>query len=542
MRNLWLPLFAAGLRLAALPGWPGPGWLAALSLVPRLAWWERAGRGRRRFLGDWLGGLVFWLGTFSFLAHTFWALPFGPAPVLALAWGAEGALFARLRRRLPRTLAAAGAILLVEWMRARWPMGGVPWASWGIGLAGTPGGPALAAVVGEAGLAILVLLAGAFLAALAARGRRRPVELILFPALLLLLGGTAARTRRPEPVGGLDTLCIQPGIEVGEKTVQGGRARILDRHLELGNQAVAEGERLPTLLVWAETMFLYPVVPEAGEGILRLPRRGGPPAGYDLWLIRQWQREGARKAARILAPGGWFLTGAHAYGILPAEAPPDALSPRSSEAVVFAPDGALVARARKTELVPFGERLPFSARFPGGRWLADRIYDGFGLHPTFVPGSTSTPLELIRPDGSPFRLGTAICWENVFPAVFRHQADEGAAAFLVLSNEAWFGPGAEMDQMVAASRLRAAETGRAVLRATNTGPTVLVGPGGGPVTGIPRGRPGWFRTDLPLVPAETRTPFLRGGWLFEPVAVLLVLAAALLPARRRPRPEGAGSA
>ena len=78
MKLLWLPLFAAGLRAAALPGW-WAGWLVLMALVPRLVWWERAGSARRRFLGDWLAGTLFWILAFSFLANTFWAMPFDSA-------------------------------------------------------------------------------------------------------------------------------------------------------------------------------------------------------------------------------------------------------------------------------------------------------------------------------------------------------------------------------------------------------------------------------------------------------------------------------
>ncbi len=531
MRLLWLPLFAACLRASALPGWHA-GWLAPLALVARIAWWDRAPTARRRVLGDWLGGTLFWLLAFSFLSRTAWAMPLGPAPILGLWWALEGAVDARLRHRLPRTWAAVLAVFLVEVLRGAWPMGGVPWASWGLGLADFPGALPAAAVVGENGLTLLALLAGA---ALVAWARRAPwKERLALPVALGLVAVAAAGLRRaPEPLEAVLALSIQPDIRVDEKSRDGGARSIFRAHTELAEEAVAVSGRQPELLVWAETMFLYPATEEGAEGELHLPRRGRDPGSYPVGMVLEWQRQGAAQAGLALPDHGWFVTGAHFYGPLPAGSPVQELSPRSSETLAFRPDGRLAARARKTELVPFGERLPFGGGFPGGRWVADRIYDGFGLHPSFVPGEGLLPLELERADGRPMSLGTAICWENVYERVFRRQAWSGAEAFLVLSNEAWFGTGAEMDQMVAATRLRAAETGRAVLRSTNTGRTVLVGGGGELLGEIPRGIPGAFWADLPRIRGDHRTPYLAAGWLLGPVLAVLAALGLLLPAGRR---------
>lgn len=541
MSQLWLPLFAAGLRAAALPGW-WAAWLVPLALVPRLAWWERA-QGRRRFLGDWLGGTVFWALGFSFLSHTYWALPLGPAPILGLWWGLEGVLQARLRRRLPPAFAALLAIVLVESLRACFPMGGVPWASWGLGLAGLPGVLAAASVVGEGGIGVLVLLAGAFLWSWSRPSTPRERWIPLVGAVAVAVAAILAPSRGAlEP---LDCLAIQPNVLVEEKSGDGGLLGIFNTHTRLGElavghetQAPADSRALPELLIWAETMFLFPTVADDAEGVIRIPRRaGGLPYEWSVPQTLELQRRAAARAATILRPGGWFLTGAHAYQPLQPGAPPARLSPRGSASLLFQPDGTLVSSMRKTRLVPFGERLPFGGRFPGAGALADWIFRAFGLHPTFVAGAAPAAFRFPRPAGEEVVLGVAICWENVYESVFRRQADAGAEAFVVLSNEAWYGTGAEMDQMVAATRFRAAETGRAVLRATNNGLTVLVGPQGELAGGIPRGEEGSFRCLLPRVPGGQRTLYLAGGWLVQPlVALLAVLAvlATLAPSRRRP--------
>jgi apolipoprotein N-acyltransferase len=305
------------------------------------------------------------------------------------------------------------------------------------------------------------------------------------------------------------------------------------RHVAVGDAGLAAGAR-PRLLVWAETMWPYPVAgeddPHAAGGTLRQSFPEGLVEGPCATILAGQRRLAAMALER--APADCLLvSGAHFYRALPPEAPADELSPRSSETVIFDRDGALLAHQPKQELVPFGERLPFWGRIPFSRALTDAVQSASGLRPDFARPPGAGPVLL---DGMP-ALGFATCWENVFDGVFRRQASAGAQAFLVLSNEDWYGDASrEMAQMVAVTRLRAVETGRAVLRVTNTGRTVLVGPDGAVQEGPPPGVAEAWPVDLPFVDAARRTAYLRGGWLLLP---LLAAAAALLAVApvRKPR-------
>ena len=183
--------------------------------------------------------------------------------------------------------------------------------------------------------------------------------------------------------------------------------------------------------------------------------------------------------------------------------------------------------------MPFGERLPLLGAFPFSHALARWIFDVFGLYPTFRLGAEGEPLVLPLPDGDELVLGSTICWENVFARLFRRQAKAGAEAFCVLSNENWFGEGAEMDQMLSSTRFRAVETGRAILRVTNTGLTVLVDARGEARESLPRGVSGTLLTELPRSPRDHWTPYLMGGWLLLPAVAVLGLLLAAWPARGR---------
>jgi apolipoprotein N-acyltransferase len=226
-----------------------------------------------------------------------------------------------------------------------------------------------------------------------------------------------------------------------------------------------------------------------------------------------------------------FVTGGHLYLGVPAKPPwrqgqprePSTWSPRTSEILAFDHRGRLEHHFTKSELVPFGERLPFDGNFPGGERVAITMLRLTRLFPRFAPSDRVGPL---RTRGHV--LGGAVCWENVFERPFRHQADRGAEAFLVLSNENWYGISEEMDQMVAATRFRAAETGRPVLRVANTGVTALFDGEAQVLAELPRGTKGYLGADLPLIDGAFRTPYQHFGWLIQPLiagsASLLALA------------------
>ena len=64
--------------------------------------------------------------------------------------------------------------------------------------------------------------------------------------------------------------------------------------------------------------------------------------------------------------------------------------------------------------------------------------------------------------------------DNAFPDVARTYAERGARFLAVISNEAWYEDGVEMDYMVAFSRLLAVATGRTIVRATSPARTPFV--------------------------------------------------------------------
>ena len=296
------------------------------------------------------------------------------------------------------------------------------------------------------------------------------------------------------------------------------------RQLDLTDAALRAGER-PDLVAWSETMWPLPAAPEGAAGTLRRWFPGLGDTEQDFAEVLEFQRTFAARVLALAPEDALFVTGAHFF-VPGADDDADGLSPRSSQTLLFDREGRLRAHVAKRELVPFGERLPLWGAVPFARALVDLVQTASGLRPDFVRPDDVGPLEV---PGLP-PLGVATCWENVFEEVFRDQAGRGAASFLVLSNEAWYGEvSREMDQMLAATRLRAAETGRDVLRVTNSGTTVLVHPDGGTVPGPEPAAEAWWGVDLPLREGAPTPACVVWGWALLPVAALLALFLALLP-------------
>ena len=533
-----LPLLAAVLRGLALPGWWLPPEVVLLVIPLRIAYWERGGRA----YGDYLGGILHVAIYFHFLHN---ALPFATIPValvLGLWWLGERALYFGLRHWVPYGLAGAFAVTAVEWFRFHWPMGGVPWGSLALGLADRPIALRWANVLGESGWVVLVALVGAGLWSLWTR--RKLAQLLPAPVLvvvvLVALGPPAPR------IGTLHTLSVQGNLGIEEKH-GGGKgwslAEVYQRQAKLtriGLDAVPGTE----MVLWSETMYPIPVTPAEGA------------PGADGFMIRPWSRReeqiptetlralNARNIRALLGDPDarrTFITGGHLYLGVPAKSPwregeprePWTWSPRSSEILAFDQEGRLEDHFSKSELVPFGERLPFDGKFPGGESVAIAMLRFTKLFPRFADSDREGPLTTRG-----HVLGGAVCWENVFERTFRRQADRGAEAFLILSNENWYGISAEMDQMIAATRFRAVETGRPILRVANTGVTALFDGKGNVLSELPRGMRGYFRADLPLIEGSFRTPYQRYGWLLQPVIAWLGLIGGLagwMSRAKRPR-------
>lgn len=124
----------------------------------------------------------------------------------------------------------------------------------------------------------------------------------------------------------------------------------------------------------------------------------------------------------------------------------------------------------KNKLVPFGEFLPFGS-------MLKPLYEKYNitsLTGDFLPGTDpGKVLYLTVKDeydrSKTFTLGTQICFESIFPSIWRKQALNGAQFFVNLSNDGWFLDTAAPYQHLRVNVFRAVENRRPLLRSTTTG-------------------------------------------------------------------------
>ncbi|MDQ8187280.1 apolipoprotein N-acyltransferase [Pelagicoccus sp. SDUM812002] len=115
----------------------------------------------------------------------------------------------------------------------------------------------------------------------------------------------------------------------------------------------------------------------------------------------------------------------------------------------------------KQHLVPFGEYIPLRALWP---WMEKVV----PINGDILPGEKSQLLPLDLEDRT-LRVGSLVCFEDVFPSLARDAVKEGAGFLYVATNSAWYGKSGAASQHKAHSVLRAIETRRPVLRVGNDG-------------------------------------------------------------------------
>jgi apolipoprotein N-acyltransferase len=120
----------------------------------------------------------------------------------------------------------------------------------------------------------------------------------------------------------------------------------------------------------------------------------------------------------------------------------------------------------KIFLFPFGEYLPYKEIIP---WS----FIGVSNSDNYTPGKKFTIFNL-----NPFRFGVTICWENVFPNLFRQFVKNGAQFMINITNEARFGKTAAPYQLASISVFRAVENRVFVIRCANTGVSCTIDPCG----------------------------------------------------------------
>ncbi|PII81390.1 apolipoprotein N-acyltransferase [Leucobacter sp. OLJS4] len=542
--------FWAAIPLAALGGW-------SLGLTtPQLAWWPMLFIGvplvlasvwRQRIgvaaLAGAAAGAGFWFPVLSWLT-----LYLGPVPWLGLgvvmaAWyllmGIAIAAATRGLALLPvhpwlrvavLAVAAAGLWTLREQLQGSVPYGGFPWGRLAHFVAETPLA-SLASWLGFSGLSALIALAcavpiavlferlGAKRASTEAAGapEREPVNaglvsrarVVAIPTAFAVLGTALALAllavvpvASVERTGSLRVVAVQGNAKAGifDDRESGD---VLRAHLNATQQVVdrlrAEGERVD-VIVWPENSaeFNLPRNPLAEVQIAALAREAGAPIVL---------------GSVLQDPDGSY----------------------TNSSLVWTGEGDAGVRYDKMHPVPFAEYMPNREFF---RALAPDLVDLVQLD--YRTGTRSPAIEVpVGETAERIRAGIAICFDIIFDDQAERMVDDGAQVIFAQTNNADFGRTAESAQQLQIARLRAIETGRAVVNISTVGTSAIVAPDGRDLARLEPFTADAMVADVPLMRGET--PAIRFGawicgvWIALGTAGLVAGSALSLRARHRAR-------
>ena len=501
-------LMRAAVTLALLMAAMPPGWFAGagflmipgLGMLYALATDEQIARPRR--LAALVAGL--WFLCFSWSVRHFATIggPIVIGLIIVILWRLLFAWAGVLARWVPGSLAFGLVVAAGAWLRTHWPE--IPYPH------GQPAHclyhwPELLGPVrwfGEEGMNFLIAALGAGLVDLArswrvARPSWRPsVGVVLGLCSVWLVAALVAPDRdEGEPTRAVRVLALQPNFnmdfQLGSDYWQAVEKR-LKRRTEIF--AGAPGSVAPDLVLWPEST--WPAQVTEVEGKLKMTGR------YPVEL----------HAGTRLVVGTELRIPRH----VPA-------------AALIDHQGQLLGIHEKLVPVPAGEYLPFSSILPG--FLRDGVESIYrklvGGVPDIVPGEFRPLLHTAPPLDVPF--AALLCYDNAFPAVARTWVDKGARFLVVLSNEAWYRGGSELDQMEAMTVVRALETATPIVRCTVDGLSLHVNADGRVVARKAR-KSAETVTETTILSAEV-TP---GSGALPPMAWLRKLWVAIMLASSVP--------
>ncbi len=475
--------------------------LAWFGLVPWLVA-LRLANGWGALLGSWLAGFAFfgivlyWLWLFGW---TVWALACLLLGITWLLWG----LCVRWTGRFGPTARIVGAAVLwcgIEWARGLGQFG----FTWGwLGYSQSPSLAlmAVARVGGTLLVSLLIVLTNSALAELFVSAARREGALrplvrtatLMIPILAVVLGAKVWGKHEPEGAGASLRVAIVQGSahgplraeQVNVPLSEEERRRTLEIYEALTREAANDR---PGIVVWPESVL--PSMPD-----------------QDPLVAESVGRATQASKAWLLAGGPYF----------------DESGRRFNAVYVFAPNGNLVTRYEKVQLVPFGEYVP------GREWLP--FLDRYHVRETdFSAGAVHHLLQ-----AGTVSIGPMICFESIFPQIGWELQRKGAQVVVIVTNDAWFGNTSAAAQHRQIAVLRAVETNRWVVRAASTGISSFIAPDGRVVSeaGLYEQAVLCEEIGLPDEELPDRSFGQTFSWLMLYLSVGYVIAPAALRRRRR---------
>jgi apolipoprotein N-acyltransferase len=137
-----------------------------------------------------------------------------------------------------------------------------------------------------------------------------------------------------------------------------------------------------------------------------------------------------------------------------------------NSAFLLSSEGKILDYYDKIHLVPFGEYLPLGQILSHLGSVVNEIGE-------FSSGNRYTIFQLGH-----WRFGVVICYEVIFPNLFRKFARQGVNFMVNITNDAWFDQSSAPYQHFSMVVFRAIESGISVVRVANTGISGMIDPWG----------------------------------------------------------------
>jgi apolipoprotein N-acyltransferase len=454
---------------------------------------------------------IFEVSRYTLLHHLLVNLILG-VPLSFFGWA-----FAFVSSRRGATLALLTAPFIwvsLEYVRSNLSFLSLPWALLGHSQYQTLSVIQISSVTGAYGVSFLVILVNVSLSAviLAAVHRLKIIEIPPSQRLLprgpfFILLATAAlfglvllygKIQLSRPIEGksLRVSVVQGNIEQAKKWDRTYRSYIIERYEELSRKA--SGDQ-PRLVIWPEA---------ATPGFVL----------NDSALLR-------RVTGLAREMNTYFLIGSSEYPKF--QRARLKVGGLGNTALFISPDGKVLGQYLKIHLVPFAEHVPYEKLIPWPRFIVPEKMKGFE-----IPGNEITLFDL---QGS--RFGVLICWESIFPGLFRSFVKEGAHFMVNITNEGWFNKPTIFYQYVAMNVFRAVENRVYLVRCANTGISCFIDPHGNIIAKVKdeKGRdiyiPGVLT--VPVIAADVKTIYTQWGDWFCFLSIGCSIGCLILAICRR---------
>jgi len=340
------------------------------------------------------------------------------------------------------TLSCAAAWVALEMFIAR-VFGGFPWDLLGVSQYRMVPLIQMASVTGVYGISFLVVWLSLSLLSAGLMMIRRPTTRsiwlgeiclpILVVAILFNLG--FHRLNHVEPRGRtIRVTLVQPSIP---QTLIWDASKSADRFRELLQLSEQALTNQTDLMIWPESAVpkLLRYDQETFEATTALARR------HHIWLIVGSDDAEPRRAAKNPDDADYF-----------------------NSSFLISPEGKLVERYVKRNLVIFGEYLPLQSWLPFLKYFTP-------IEGGFTPGTHAARFEL-----TDLRVQTPIliCFEDTFPHLARKDVRPETSFLVNITNDGWFDESAAQWQQALTAVFRTVENGVPLVRCANNGLTCWI--------------------------------------------------------------------